>query len=304
MKEKIIIGLISLVIPFLVQGQTYSQYFDGADTSAFNSLLINIDTSSSNIWQIGQPQKIIFDTAATFPNAIVTDTSNYYPTNNTSSFSFGVDPQWFGWGILALQWKQKLDMDIDYDGGIIEFSSDTGNTWKNVFNNPYVYNFYGFDTANQDTLISGDYAFSGTDSTWKDIWLCFDLSWLSFSDSLMFRYTLKSDAIDNNKEGWIIDNLISHITIIHTVNEIKQEKYMTAVPNPTTGRIDISTKKLDEFHIIEKIELINIEGKLVQKWGISPTKFYVDISNHPNGIYFLNVKTNKSSETFKIVLEQ
>ena len=190
MKEKIIIGLISLVIPFLVQGQTYSQYFDGADTSAFNSLLINIDTSSSNIWQIGQPQKIIFDTAATFPNAIVTDTSNYYPTNNTSSFSFGVDPQWFGWGILALQWKQKLDMDIDYDGGIIEFSSDTGNTWKNVFNNPYVYNFYGFDTANQDTLISGDYAFSGTDSTWKDIWLCFDLSWLSFSDSLMFRYTL------------------------------------------------------------------------------------------------------------------
>jgi hypothetical protein len=304
MKEKIIIGLISLVIPFLVQGQTYIQYFDGADTSAFNSLLINIDTSSSNIWQIGQPQKIIFDTAATFPNSIVTDTSNYYPTNNTSSFSFGVDPQWFGWGILALQWKQKLDMDIDYDGGIIEFSSDTGNTWQNVFNNPYVYNFYGFDTANQDTLISGDYAFSGTDSTWKDIWLCFDLSWLSFSDSLMFRYTLKSDAINNNKEGWIIDNLISHITIIHTVNEIKQEKYMTAVPNPTTGRIDISTKKLDEFHIIQKIELINIEGKLVQKWGISPTKFYVDISNHPNGIYFLNVKTNKNSETFKIVLEQ
>jgi hypothetical protein len=194
-------------------------------------------------------------------------------------------------------------MDIDYDGGIIEFSGDTGNTWQNVFNNPYVYSFYGFDAANQDTLINGDYAFSGTDSTWKDIWLCFDVSWLSFSDSLMFRYTFKSDAINNNKEGWIIDNLISHITIIHTVNEIKQEEYMTAVPNPTTGRVDISTKKMDEFHIIKKIELINIEGRTVQEWGVSPTKFYVDIGNHPNGIYILKVKTNRKSETFKIILE-
>ena len=304
MKTKIIAGLIGLIIPFLGHSQTYSQYFDGADTSVWNSLFVKIDTSTSNIWQIGAPQKIIFDSAATLPLAMITDTLNYYPPNDTSSFSFGIDPQWFGWGILALQWKQKLDMDSNFDGGIIEFSSDTGNTWQNVFNNPYVYNFYGFDIENQDTLNSGEYAFSGTDSTWKDIWLCFDISWLSFSDSLMFRFTLKSDSVDNNKEGWIIDNLLAHITIIHTVNEIEQEEYMTASPNPTTGRVDIATKKLDEFHIIEKMELVNIEGKVVQQWGVSPTKFYVNIGNHPNGIYFLNVKTNIKSETFKIVLER
>ena len=298
----IIIGTIIFTNSFMAQSQIYNQYFDGNDTSATNSILINIDASPSNIWQIGQPQKTIFNNAATAPNAIVTDTANHYPTNNTSSFLFGLNNNLFNWGILAIQWTQKLDMDSKKDGGVIEFSTDTGNTWFNAFNNPYVYNFYGFNPENQDTLANGDYAFSGTDSTWKNIWLCFDVSWLSFTDSLMFRYTLKTDLINNNKEGWIIDNFIAHNTFIHTVNEIKQEVYMTANPNPTTGIIDISTKKIDEFHIIEKIELVNIKGDIVQQWGVSPTKFNIDISNHPNGIYFLKVKTNKRSEKFKIIL--
>ena len=105
------------------------------------------------------------------------------------------------------------------------------------------YNFYGFDATNKDTLINGDYAFSGTDTTWKNIWLCFDYSWIISIDNLSFRYTLKSDSVNNNREGWMIDNLISHITLIHTVNEVKEEEYMKVGPNPTSGRIDISTKK-------------------------------------------------------------
>ena len=55
--------------------QFFTQYFDGADTSIQNSILIETDTSVSNVWQIGHPQKIIFDSAATAPNAIVTDLS-------------------------------------------------------------------------------------------------------------------------------------------------------------------------------------------------------------------------------------
>jgi hypothetical protein len=246
---------------------------------------------------------MIFDSAATVPNAILTDTANYYPINNASSFQYTIVP-WTNWGILAIQWKQKLDMDDGFDGGVIEFSVDSGNTWQNAFNNPNVYNFYGYDTSNVDTIQNGSMAFTGTDSTWKDIWLCYDMTWLNWNDSIMVRHTFLSDSTDNNKEGWLIDNMLAHITIIHTVNEIKQEEYMAITPNPTSGRVNITTKKIDEPHIIEKIELVNIEGRVVQQWGVSPTKFYVDIGNHPNGIYFLNVKTNIQSETFKIVLER
>lgn len=293
-----------MFFPMAGFGQFYfNQYFDGADTGASNSLIVEMDTSTSNIWQIGKPQKMIFDSAATRPNAIVTDTVNFYPVNNSSSFQYTVAP-WTPWGIFAIQWMQKLDMDFGQDGGIIEFSVDSGKTWTNAFNSPYVYNFYGYDTSNVDTLQNGEMAFTGTDSSWKDIWLCFDLSWLNFNDQIRIRHRFTSDSTDTNKEGWMIDNMFAHITVIHTVNEIKPEAYMVVMPNPTSGRVDIVTEKRNGPHIIEKIELINMEGKVVQEWGISPTKFYIDISDHPNGIYILKVKTNIKTESFKIVLER
>ena len=73
--------------------QVYTQYFDGADTIFDNSVNVELDTSNSNIWQIGASQKIIFDSAATVPNAIVTDTINSYPVNNVSRFTIKIHNQ-------------------------------------------------------------------------------------------------------------------------------------------------------------------------------------------------------------------
>lgn len=302
---KIILGIIGITIAVSVYSQTYTQYFDTPyNPTDEYSIKINIDNSPSNIWQIGPPQKAIFNSAATPDKALVTDTINNYPNDNTSSFTFTIKP-FFITGILAIQWKQKLDMDKDFDGGIIEYSVDGGSSWVNVFNNPYVYNFYGFDLNNKDTLSStGEYSFSGTDNEWKDIWLCFHYSWLSYNDSIIMKYTLKSDNINNNKEGWIIDNLQVHPTYVHTVNKPQQKEYIKIHPIPTNGIINIQIKDIDNFHIIEKMELINNQGKVVQEYGVSPTKFYIDISNHPGGIYFLKIKTNKKTETFRVVLQE
>jgi hypothetical protein len=305
------IYLTILLLVFVVRystAQLYSQYFDGADTLLWNSIKIELDTSSQNIWQIGTPQKTIFNSAATRPFAIVTDTINFYPTNNTSRFIAKVWNNWvWYWGIFALQWKQKLDMDTSYDGGIIEYSVDNGNTWVNVFNNPYVYNFYGFQTANQDTLAGGEFAFSGTDSTWRDIWLCFDLSWIEQfieNDTILFRFTLLSDSVDNSKEGWLIDNMLAHITIIHTVKEVEQENYLNVYPNPANNIVHIQTQKIMQYHIIEKMELVDPLGRVVDMWTNIPTKFWFDTNNYHDGLYFLKIKTNIKSETLPLVISK
>ena len=112
---------------------------------------INWELHTNNPWHIKSKclanwatSKSNFDSAATQPNAIITDTINFYPTNDTSD-SFTEFWLMFGIGaFFALQWKQKLDMDTAHDGGIIEYSVDNGNTWVNVSNNPYVYNFMAF----------------------------------------------------------------------------------------------------------------------------------------------------------------
>lgn len=296
--------LLILCIPILGYSQFdyYTQYFDGADT--LNPILIEIDSSSSNIWQVGPPQKTIFSSAATSPNALLTDTINYYPPNDTSAFQFVLNNDNYWWAVLAVRWKQKLDIDT-LDGGAIEFSIDSGATWQSAFNNPYVYNFYGYDDDNVDTLVGGELVFTGTDTTWRDIWLCFDISWLGYGgDPPMCRFTFKSDSIDNNKEGWMIDNMMYHLTILHTISEVEQEEYAKVYPNPTRGRVNIQMKKLNEFHVIENMELINVEGKVVQQFGVSPTKFYIDIGDHPDGIYFLKIQTNKKTETVQVLLQR
>ncbi len=288
----------------IAQPPYYQLFDDTSSTSYYNTLKVVLDTSSTNIWQIGPPQKTIFDSAATLPNAIVTDTINPYPSNNESSFSYVYHRETFYYGIHAIQWKQKLDMDAAEDGGILEFSLDGGLVWQNAFNNPYVYNFYGFDTKNVDTLPSGEIAFTGTDTTWRDVWFCFDYSFLFQYDSIMVRHRFVSDSVDNGREGWIIDNLTMHITVQHTIGEKNQDKYLKVYPTLSSGIVHIEAKKLNEYHIIEQLDVLDGNGKLVQQFKNVPTKFFVDLADLANGQYFIHVRTNKKSERFKIILQR
>lgn len=286
------------------QNGTYSQYFDGADTAVSNSILIDFGSDTNNIWQIGPPQKPLFNNAASVPNVLITDTINFYPMGDTSRFVAKVYNDWYPFGIMALQWKQKLDFDTTYDGGIVEFSIDQGTSWQNVYNNPYVYSYYGFDLQNIDTLPGSEVGFSGTDTNWRDIWLCFDMSWMSnFPDTLYFRFSSISDSVDNLKEGWMIDNMLAHLTMIHTITEIEQSEYIRVTPIPANKTINIQTKKLDEYHVIEHMELINSNGEIVDKYGLCPTKFFINVENQPNGIYFLNIKTNIKEERHRIIIQ-
>ena len=86
---KIIILSFFVLIAISLKSQAYyNQYFDGANTNPLNSFMIGIGTNTNNIWQVGKPQKTLFSSASTTPNVIITDTINYYPNNNVSTFTF------------------------------------------------------------------------------------------------------------------------------------------------------------------------------------------------------------------------
>jgi hypothetical protein len=301
-KTSFLLFIVVSLFSFTTSGQYMGrQYFDGADTTSF-SIKIELEEDSNNIWQIGPPQKPMFFMAASFPNVLVTDTVNSYPPNNTSSFNFTLVGSWYI-GILAIRWKQKLDMDAGQDGGKIEFSLNTDTVWKNVFHHPEIYNFYGFQAENVDTLADGSYAFTGTDSSWRDVWLCFDISYLALSnDTLRVRFTFSSDSIDNGREGWMIDNLFADITYQHTINEVKAKQYLSVYPNPSGDVVHIQAEKLQEGHIIEYMYLYNSLGQLVDKWKNIPTKYFFDARKYPNGKYYLSIRTNKKAETIPFVI--
>jgi Secretion system C-terminal sorting domain len=299
MKKQLLLLLVPFALVLSLRAQiTSTQYFDGTDSQP-----LTVTTDSGNVWQIGQPQKTLFNAAASVPNVLITDTLNPYPANADAaavvSYLFSMNQ-----GIMAMQWKQKLDLDSLTDGGFVEYSTDNGSTWVNAFNNPYVYNFYGYDSTNVDTLPNGQIGFTGTDTTWRDIWICFDASYfIQFQTALLLRLRLVSDSVSSNREGWMVDNMIEHLTIFHTAGLDPQPVYMRVYPTLTTGIVTIEMQKLQEYHVIESIEIFSADGKLVKSFGLSPTKFWFDMSTYPNGVYYVKVKTNKKTETHKVVLQ-
>ena len=304
MKKLYLTFALLLITVCITKAQFYTQYFDGADTLPNQSLKIKIDTGSANIWQVGRPRKTIFNRAASIPNVIITDSINYYPNNNVSRFSFKAYI-WSAHNILALQWMQKLDMDQHHDGGIVEYSLDAANTWHNVFNDPNLYNFMGFQPANQDTLPSGEYAFSGKDTTWRNVWVCFNTSMISVStDTIYFRFTFKSDSINNSKEGWMIDNMFLQNTLIHPVTEIVNKDYTNVFPNPTSDIVNVEILNRKEFKIIEHAEFINSEGKTLKRWDNISSNFWFDTSHYAEGTYVLKIKTNSKSEAYRIIVKR
>lgn len=293
--------LLSLGNYYAVAQNKFLQYFDGADTTQSSIKFTYSPATKNNIWQIGKPKKAIFNMAATLPNVMVTDTVNNYPSRNTSSFAFHFDLKFPG-SVYALRWKQKLDMDKHKDGGIIEFSFDNGVTWQNGFNNPLSNNFYGFDPSNKDTLASGEYAFSGTDSTWRDIWFCIFRFSGSSNSPIDYRFTFKSDGVDNQKEGWMIDNLMAYQTSIHIVKDNEKSDYLTVYPTATKGAVKIEASKIQDNHAIELVQLYGGDGRLVQEFQVEPTRLDIDISHLPDGIYYLMIITNLKHEVFPLML--
>jgi len=283
-----------LLLSVYMNAQDAFQYFEGNQGSY--SILIQKDSNST--WQIGKPHKIIFDEAASQPNAILTDTLLPYPESDTAVFQAHIANQFF-YGIWAFQWSQKLNYGAG-DGGMVEFKTQSDSTWSNAFTSPYVYNYYGYDSLNLDTLTNGELGFVGTDSTWKDIWFCLDASFY-LEDTISLRYTHFADSIPDSTEGWMIDNMLAHITMIHTVGEEVQEEYLKVYPTPTSDILKIQTKKLDEFHVIESIQVRAVNGNIVLNHGKAPTKFELDVSGLEPGVYFVSITTNLSEEVFEIV---
>jgi hypothetical protein len=84
-----------------------------------------------------------------------------------------------------------------------------------------------------------------------------------------------------------------------TENAIETAAEMSIYPNPTNGTINIASE--DE---IDNIEIINSIGTTVANSKATGNNTSIDLSNLPNGMYFVRVFTTNGIETVKVVLER
>jgi len=288
------ISLFFLCFPLFSLAQQIN-YFEGS-----NTLPVQIDTGANQVWKIGKPQKLIFDSSYSRPNALLTDTSNRIQGFNRSSFRFRAffdNP--FLLQYFVVIWQQKTDLDFKKAGGVLETSFDDGASWMNVKLDT-VYRPVVAGGALFDTLTSGEIGITGTDSLWRGMMLCWRNSMVSPvfppSDHMDLRFTYSADSNAAPKEGWMIDNLEAFYTLIDENKSLHPNQFVAvkAYPNPTSEFLNVDIKLDMSKHI--NVQLHSNQGSLLYSSdkGVLPPglhSFRINCSQLAHGsTYFLTTR--------------
>ena len=265
-----------------------------------NASLVKIDNSQlDNIWQIGTPSKVVFDSAASVPFAIVTDTLNAYPPKNISSFEIKIlPPPNSCWGTGYLYFSHKYDTRPGLDGGFVEIRYDDSLTWKNIiFDDDPECGFYTSDYyAPTDTIVGGIAAFSGDSDGWRGCgveWI-WQMGVKSFEhDSLTIRFTFKSEAGETNHEGWMIDDI--YLVLLDCTGGILEGKQLNLPvnlsPNPLSAYSIIRfPQKPDKDYLAG---IFDTRGRLVREIPVKgETPATLNKNDFQPGLYLINISEN------------
>lgn len=254
---------------------------------------IEIDTTNpNNIWQVGPPQKSVFDSAYSLPNAIVTDTVNPYPVNDTSSFvlTFSAD---LNTETVELTFTHKINSTEGMDGGYIEAYDFIEGKWVSI--NKYDDYLGNQDTGlsfeppfveNLDTLANDSIGFSGN-RDWNTSFISLYCLAAKNSFDYKFRFSFYSDSIPDTLGGWIIDDfkLIKTYQTCSGIEKINTTPQLLVYPNPAQNHAVIG---LDNGTYLQdaSLEIYTLAGRLMlsreKLWG---NEIGFDASALPKGLY-------------------
>jgi hypothetical protein len=256
--------------------------FDFNDRDTGNYFIIDTN-QTNNIWKIGTPSKIVFNSANSAPLAILTDTFNTYPINNTSSFSFTLYTN----DLTIINISHRINADSLNDGGVIEYSLNGGNTWNSIFDSTFFTSNSTSSNINAISSNSNKIGFTGTSD-----WMQFNIGGHSLNN-VKFRFTFTSDNLNTNKDGWMIDDI--SINCIGTgLNNISNEAPIHIFPSPSS---DIITIQLNSSRKLLSTVVTNIAGEMV----LNTDKMILDVSKLSKGIYFVKVSTDKGNYKSKFI---
>jgi len=263
---------------------SYEFSFENPDDSIF----ITIDTISnpSNIWQIGNPQKTVFTTSTFGGIAMVTDTINTYPINDTSIFIL-VHPVCWGFvdyhfGALSGMYYVHTDSLNDY--GKIEFSPDNGNNWILISEDTLQYNSTSWPTY------SPKGTFTGSSNGWKNFFIVlpnlYEIFGFNYGDTVLFKFSFISDGNAESMDGLMFDNIKILDEEYWGIDEIHLENF-NVFPNPATTEIQIKNLNTP----IEIIKIYSMDGRLVYAQS-NPNQNSIPIEFLESGTYQILVETN------------
>ncbi len=314
MKKMFTLLLPLLFMASVMQAQidTFKGIFDidSCDFSIDCSNLLVIDTTASNLWIIGLPQKPFFDTASSPPNAILTDTINVYPQGNHSTFVMDIpDESFFNTRNFLLTFKHKYQSDTLLDGGYIEISYDGGLNWVNILNDEHP--IVAFNAENlytdQDSLFNNELGFSGTSDGWvttKIQWVwALPVAKLQGEDPKL-RFNFVSDSLGQGLAGWMIDDILfSYADLGSSTRNLSRRVQAKVFPNPMANGAEVRIEgEITEAYTLHLFDLLGRELQTLPQRGSDI--FWIDRAALRPGMYLIQSRT-KTGQQFvgKVLVE-
>lgn len=273
--KNVLFKILSLILFFLLienNSRLYAQFFicNFENQGIYKPYFYIDSTNPNNVWQIGKPQKLHFDTAYTQPNALITDTINTYPSNNSSSVIIW---QKIDMPVFAVDFYYRVNSDTLSDLGLFEFSADMGSTWIAISE--------WFGTVP---------VFSGDSHGWRRALSAIGTEnfGLHIGDTILFRFTFTSDNIDTHKDGWMIDNITIHQCLDIGIDEQNNSNNFQVFYGGNNTIEIIQDKFQNSKNLI--FELYNNNGSVVFSKKLNSQKSNIfQISKPPAGIYFYQI---------------
>lgn len=298
---KYITSLFSLFIFSSVHAQDYSWYdINFEDTNQLFRLSVDTVSNPENIWQIGPPRKKVFTGAYSEPNAIVTDTGNFYPPADTSSFIIEHLAQ-DGYTVFhtaIISGKYKVNSDSLNDFGTIEFSPDNGKTWFDLLADTFYYEEYCGESCVD--WWTDKPVLTGNSNGWIDFAVNLAYFGMVFDfqpgDTVLYKFTFISDENPDTLDGLMFDDLHFEDWWEGGINEMSYEHIDSRVyPNPAENTIIIEYKNT-ELYLFQLIIYNNSGRQILAIENLESDHIEIDINNFTPGFYYyklINCKYRK-----------
>lgn len=283
--------LVVLTCARITAQNYYEISFEGTGLYEFDNRH-ELVVEPNGLWQVGSPDKTVFTEAYTFPNAIVTDTTNAYPINSNSSFmikhvaDLGFDMP----SDVSFGGEYRVDSDSLTDYGMIEFSPDNGVTWVDLINQGQYDALinWGNDASNDADIP----VLTGNSNGWKhfevNIQNLTTVFPINSGDTVLFKYSFVSDAIENNRDGLMFDSLYMWDVPPIGLIEQKPQTSLTIYPNPASSLLSLDYSNIGTSEItIEIYNHLGVKVEELQKneqWNKN-----VDVSHLANGFYYIEL---------------
>jgi hypothetical protein len=228
---------------------------------------------------------------------------------NYSNYAYGalVTPELCLSGDATLTFWHYMEVEMvsqtyAWDGGIVEISTDGGETWNQIAPvGGYPHKIYG-DTH---CPLPKDTPCFGTNAEWEEVE--FDLS--AYEGAARLRFAFASGPIATD-EGWYIDDIgiVDDLAGADDPGRVAPDRFRlhAPAPNPMISRAVVAFDVPLRSQV--RVEVFNVEGRVVDTItddAFEPGRYAIEWNPAVRlapGVYFLNMETPSFHRTRKVII--